>query len=69
MLPLFGKLCPSVRQAFRSPGSIVRVSDSTSAAREASSERLTGHFFQKTHRPSTLTVLFLQKKHRRTIPA
>lgn len=25
MLPLFGKLCPSVRQAFRDSGSIVRV--------------------------------------------
>ena len=51
MLPLFGKLCPStltglpqpgkhrpsLRQAFRSSGSIVRVSDRPSAAREASS--------------------------------
>ena len=51
MLPLFGKLCPSTptdlprlrkhrrsaRQTFRSPGSIVRVSDRPSAAREASS--------------------------------
>lgn len=69
MLPRFGKLCPSVRQTFRGPGSIVRVSDRPSAAQEASSERLTGHFFQKTYRPSSLTVLFLQKKHRRTIPA
>ena len=52
MLPLFGKLCPSVRQAFlfsgsiirvlrqtfRSSGSIVRVLDRPSATQEASSE-------------------------------
>lgn len=52
MLPLFGKLCPSVRlhfrgsgsiirvlrQTFRSPGSIVRVLDRPSAAQEVSSD-------------------------------
>ena len=69
MLPLFGKLCQSVRQAFRGSGSIVGVLDRPSAAQETSSEPPTGHFFQKTYRPSSLTVLFLQKKHRRTIPA
>ena len=52
MLPLFGKLCPSVRQAFRSPGSIVRVSDRPSAAQEASSERPTGLPRPGKHRPS-----------------
>lgn len=38
MLPRFRKLCPSVRQAFRGSGSIVRASDRPSAAQEASSE-------------------------------
>ena len=52
MLPRFGKLCPSVRQAFRSPGSIVRVSDRPSAAQEASSECPTGLPRFRKHRPS-----------------
>lgn len=69
MLPLFGKLYPSVRQAFlfsgsiirvlrqtfRGSGSIVGVLDSTSATQEASSECSTG--------------LPRLGKHRRTIPA
>ena len=52
MLPRFGKLCPSVRQAFRSPGSIVRASDRPSAAQEASSECPTGLPQLGKHRPS-----------------
>ena len=66
MLPLFGKLCPSVRQAFlfsgsiirvlrqtfRSSGSIVRVLDSTSATQEASSECSTALPRLRKHRPS-----------------
>ena len=52
MLPLFGKLCPSVRQAFRSPGSIVRASDRPSAAQEASSECSTALPRPGKHRPS-----------------
>lgn len=66
MLPLFGKLCPSVRQAFlfsgsiirvlrqtfRSSGSIVRVLDRPSATQEASSECSTGLPQLRKHRPS-----------------
>ena len=66
MLPLFGKLCPSVRQAFlfsgsiirvlrqpfRGSGSIVRASDSPSAAQEASSEHPTALPQPRKHRPS-----------------
>ena len=52
MLPRFGKLCPSVRQAFRSSGSIVRASDRPSAAQEASSECPTGLPRPRKHRPS-----------------
>ena len=52
MLPLFGKLCPSVRQAFRGSGSIVRASDRPSATQEASSECPTALPRLGKHRPS-----------------
>ena len=52
MLPLFGKLCPSVRQAFRGSGSIVGVLDRPSAAQEASSEHPTALPRPRKHRRS-----------------
>ena len=51
-LPQPRKHRPSVRQAFRGSGSIVRVSDRPSAAREASSECPTGLPRPRKHRPS-----------------
>ena len=52
MPPLFGKLCPSAQQTFRSPGSIVGVLDRPSAAQEASSSCSTDLPQPRKHRRS-----------------
>ena len=51
-LPQPRKHRPSVRQPFRGSGSIVRASDSPSAAQEASSEHPTALPQPRKHRPS-----------------
>ncbi len=51
-LPQLRKHRPSVRQPFRGSGSIVRASDSPSAAQEASSEHPTALPQPRKHRPS-----------------